>query len=202
MRLVGDHREPLALRRRQLAHGLEREGEGLDGADHDLLAAGQRLRQLAALAAALALDRRHHAGRALEVEERLLQLGVDHVAVGDHQHGVEQLLVLRVVQVGQEVRRPGDGVRLARAGRVLDQILAARPVRQHRGLQLARGVELVEAREDDLLDLLLLVPLGDEVAAEDLQPALPRPDLLPQVGRAMPAVSGSPGCPPRRRRPG
>ena len=51
------------------------------------------------------------------------------------------------------------------------------PSRQHRRLQLARGVELVEAREDDALDLLLLVPLGDQVAAEDLQPALalPRP---------------------------
>ena len=45
---------------------------------------------------------------------------------------VEHLLVLRVVQVGQEVRRPRDGVRLARAGRVLDQVLAARPVARAR----------------------------------------------------------------------
>ena len=158
--------------------------------------------QFAALAAALALDRRDHAGRALEVEDRLLQLRVDHVAVGDHQHRVEQLLVLRVVQVGQEVRRPRDGVRLARAGRVLDQVLAARPFRQHGGLQLARGVELVEAREDDLLDLLLLVLLGDQIAAQDLQPALALPDLFPEVGGAVPAVRVQRDCPPRRCRPG
>ena len=128
VRLVGDDGEALALRGRQLAHRFQRKGEGLDRADDDLLVAGQRLRQFAALAAAFALDRGDHAGGALEVEERLLQLRVDHVAVGDDQHGIEDLLVLRVVQLGKEVRRPGDGVGLARAGRVLDQILAARPL--------------------------------------------------------------------------
>ena len=152
--------------------------------------------QLAALAAALALDRRHHAGGALEIEDRFLQLRVDHVAVGHDQHGIEQLLVLRVVQVGQEVRGPGDGVGLARARRMLDQVLAARPFVQHGGLELARGVELVEAGEDDLLDLLLLVLLGDQVAAEDFEPAFPLPDLFPQVGGAMPAVRVHAGCRP------
>ena len=130
------------------------------------------------------------------------KLRVDHVAVGDHQHGVEELLVLRVVQVGQEVRRPGDGVGLARAGRVLDQVLAARPFRQHGGLQLPRGVELVKAGEDDLLDLLLLVLLGDEVAAEDFEPAFALPDLFPQIGGAVPAVRVRRDCRPRRCRPG
>ena len=72
--------------------------------------------------------------------------------------------------------------------------LRARPVREHGGLQLARDVELVVAREDDARDLLLLVALGDEVAAEDLEPALARPDLLPQVGGAV-ARRGSTGLP-------
>jgi hypothetical protein len=158
-------------------------------------------RPAGALAAFLALDGRDDAGRALEVEERLLELRVDDVAVGHHQHRVEDLLVLGVVQLGEEVRRPGDGVGLARARRVLDEVLAAGPVAQHRGLELAGHVELVEAREDEPDDLLLLVALGDEVAAEDLEPALARPDLLPQVRRAVPPA-GSPGCRRRRRRPG
>jgi hypothetical protein len=51
--------------------------------------------------------------------------------------------------------------------------------------------------EDDLLDLLLLVPLGDQVAPQDFQPAFPRPDRLPQVGRAVPArrFTGLPAAP-------
>ena len=124
--------------------------------------------------------------RALEVEDRLLQLAVDHVAVGDDDDGREQLLVRRVVQVGEEMRRPRDRVGLARAGRVLDQVFPARPFGEHGGAQLAGGVELVIAGEDQRLDLLLRVPLRDDVAAEDFEPAVALPDLLPQVARRMP----------------
>ena len=152
------------------------------------LVAGERRRQLAALAAPFALDRRDHAGRSFKVEDRFLQLRVDHVAVGHHQDGIEQLLVLRIVQVGQEVGGPRDRVGLARAGRMLNQVLAARPVVEHGGLELSGRVELMKPGEDDLLDLLLLVLLSDQVAAEDFEPALPLPDLLPQVGGAMAAV--------------
>ena len=76
-----------------------------------------------------ARDRGHHAAGALEIEERLLKLRVDHRAVRDHQHGIEDLLVLRVVQLGEEVGGPGDGVGLARAGRVLDRD-TCRPARR------------------------------------------------------------------------
>ena len=62
------------------------------------------------------------------------------------------------------------------------------PSVEHGRLELARHVELMEAGEDDLLDLLLLVPLGDEVAAEDFQPAFARPHLLPEIGRAVAAL--------------
>jgi hypothetical protein len=47
--LIGYHRQFLALRGRQLARRLQGEREGLDGAQHDLLAAGE----MAALAAVL-----------------------------------------------------------------------------------------------------------------------------------------------------
>ena len=43
---------------------------------------------------------------------------------------------------------------------MLDEILAARPVVEHGHLEFARHVELMEAGEDDLFDLLLLVALG------------------------------------------
>ena len=60
-------------------------------------------------------------------------------------------LSVGVVQLGEKVRGPGDGVRLARAGRVLDEILAARSVREHGHLQFARHVELMKPGENDLL---------------------------------------------------
>src|SRR5690349_8411210 len=71
---------------------------------------------------------------------------------------------------------------------MLDEVLSARPVLQDSGLQRAGRVELVVAREDDPRDLLLVVPLGDEVAAEDLQPAVTLPNALPEVGGAMAAI--------------
>ena len=65
---------------------------------------------------------------------------------------------------------------------MLDQVALPRPLRQHVGHELARGVELVVAREDHALELLLVVALADQVAVQDVEPALPRPDLFPQVG--------------------
>ncbi len=55
------------------------------------------------------------------------------------------------------VREPGDGVRLAAAGRVLDQVALARAVARRVRQELAHHVELVIARED--LQRLLLAGL-------------------------------------------
>ena len=71
---------------------------------------------------------------------------------------------------------------------MLDQVLAARPFLQHGGLQLARHIQLVVAGKDDPLHQFLLVALRDDVTAQNLQPAFPRPDLFPQVRRAVPAI--------------
>src|SRR5688572_1192977 len=87
-----------------------------------------------------------------------------------------------IVQLRQKVRGPRDGVRLPRPGRVLDQIPPAYAVPQYLRLQLPRHVELVIAGEDDVLDLLAVIALGDDVAPQDLQPALALPNLLPEVG--------------------
>jgi hypothetical protein len=48
---------------------------------------------------------------------------IDDVAVGDHEDRIEDLLLLCIVQVGKEVRGPGDRVGLTGASRVLDQVL-------------------------------------------------------------------------------
>ena len=181
MGLVGDHSEALALRGRQLLNRLQGEGEGLDGADNDLLAVRQGLSQLTALAARVALDGFHHTGGPLEIEQGVLQLAVDDIAVRHHNDRAEQLLVLVVVQFRQEVGGPGDGVGLARSGRVLDQELAPGALCPDGGLQLLRHVQLVIAREDDRLDLGLVL-LGDQITTQDFQPGVLGPDLFPQIG--------------------
>ena len=114
-------------------HGLERERESLDRADDDLLALRQRSSELPALAAAFALDGDDDALRAFEVEERILQLPVDHVAVGNDDDRREQLLVLGVVKVGEEMRGPGDRIGFARSGRMLNEVFAARAFLAHGG---------------------------------------------------------------------
>ena len=84
--------------------------------NYDLLRPRECRRQFFALAAVGPLDRGHDAGRSLEIEDRFLQLRVDDGAVRDDQHSVEDLFALGIVQVGQKMCGPGNGVRLARAG--------------------------------------------------------------------------------------
>ena len=91
------------------------------------------------------------------------------------------------MQLRQKVRRPRDAVRLPRTRRMLHQILPARPLRQHRALQFPRHLKLMIPRKNHPLHLPLLIPLRDQIAPQDFQPALPCPHLLPQIRRAMPA---------------
>src|SRR5260221_14420003 len=86
---------------------------------------------------------------------------------------------------GEKVGRPRDRVGLARACSVLDEILAAGTIMEYGRLEFPRDVKLMVPGKNDLGDLLLRVSLGDEVAAENLQPAIACPDLFPQIGRTV-----------------
>src|SRR5579862_4078065 len=127
MRLVGYNGEAFTVGSGKLLDRLEGKRKRLDGANNDLLAAGQSLRQLAAFASTLALDGRHHASRPREIEHSVLELCIEHIAVGDDEYRVEKLLSKVIMQVGKEVSGPGDRVRLARACRVLDEISTTGP---------------------------------------------------------------------------
>ena len=70
---------------------------------------------------------------------------------------------------------------------MLHEVPGTRSVGEHGRLQLACHIELMKTRKDDGLDLLLVVTLGDEVPAQDLEPAIARPHLLPEVRRAVAA---------------
>ena len=120
------HARALLLQRRERPGD---EGELLDGGDDDRRALGQGTGELLGVL----VDLLDHAGLVLELVDGRLQLLIEHAPVGDDDDRVKDLLVLGVVQAGQPVREPGNGVRLAGAGRVLDQIVPAR------AMDLARG---------------------------------------------------------------
>ena len=90
--------------------------------------------------------RRDHAGRVFELEDRLLELAVEDHAVGDHDHLVEDRLIVDPVERHQPMGEPGDGVRLARASRMLDEELCPASL-ACRCLQASDGIPLVIARE-------------------------------------------------------
>jgi len=78
----------------------------------------------------------------------LLQLGIQYGAVGDDDDRVENSLILVIMQRGQPVGGPGDGVGLAGAGAVLDQVFVPRPFGAGGGHQAVDGIPLVETGED------------------------------------------------------
>ena len=77
----------------------------------------------------------------------LLQLAVEDDPVGDHDDRAERVGAV-VLGLGELVGQPGDRVRLAAAGGVLDQVAAAGTVCFDVGEQPPYDVELVVAGED------------------------------------------------------
>ena len=114
------------------------------------------------------------------------------------------LLVLGVVERREPVGGQAIVLRLARAGRVLDEVRVTGSVRAGVGLELQHGVPLVVAGEDHALsrspsgDRSLRGPLDVDEAVQDVEPGVLAPDPLPQVARSC-GRSGSADCPSRGR---
>ena len=85
----------------------------------------------------------------------VLQLAVQHPAVGDNDDGLEDLLVVVIVQAGKPVGKPGDGVGLAGTGAVLNEIVLAGAVGLYIGQQLGHHIQLVVPGKDHPLGLYL-----------------------------------------------
>ena len=137
------------------------------------------------------VDGLHHALGVLDLVDGILQLAVEDAPVGDDHDAVEDLLVGGGVQAREAVREPRDAVRLAAARRVLDEVVAPRPVGAGRLDEPVDGVELVVAREDHRLALLraralrvldlLLAGLEEDIGPEDVEEALAFEHLAPEV---------------------
>lgn len=148
----------------------------------------------------------------VEARDRVLQLAVEYAPVGYDDHRVEQWLVVDEER-REPVRSPGDAVRLARASRVLYEVILAGAVRPDVGDDPPHGIELVVAGEDDALLLALhlsaepvllglLFDLQVEELVDDVEQAVLLKGYFPEVGDgiavwvgrvARPAVVSRPG---------
>ena len=176
MRLVDDDGEALALALDLLVD----HGELLQGRDDETSAAVDGVPQVGR--GLVLADGHDRAYGVVEARDGLLQLAVEHSAVGDDDHGVEQRGVIHE-EGCQAIGRPGDAVRLARPRRMLHKVVLARPVRAHVSDDLTHGVELVVTGEDDALllalhlvaariDLCLFLDLQVEELVDDVEQAV------------------------------
>ena len=185
MGLVDDDGEPLAL----VLHLVVYDGELLQGRDHE---ASPVVQGVAQVRRGLVLAYRHHAAYGVvEARDRVLQLAVEYAPVGDDDHRVEQWLVVDEER-REPVRSPGDAVRLARASRVLYEVVLAGAVRPDVGDDPPHGIELVVAGEDNALLLALHLPaelvlfrllldLQVEELVDDVEQAVLLKGNLPQM---------------------
>ena len=133
---------PACLRHLKQPSGDER--ELLQGGDDDRHRARERLGELARGL----VDALHHAALVLELVDGVLELLIEHDPIRDHDHGVEDTLVVGVVQGREPMGQPPDGVALAAAGGVLDEVVVARALPARRVHEHPHRLKLMVAGED------------------------------------------------------
>ena len=89
--------------------------------------------------------------RMVELVDRILQLAVKDAPVRNDDNGLEDLFIICIMKTAQAVGKPGDGIRFAGTGTVLDQIILPRTVDLHIREQLGHDIQLVVSREDHTL---------------------------------------------------
>ena len=116
---VRDDSEVLVCHSTLLRDRLENEGERLQGDDDDQLSTCQFLGEesgfgrFCCLADFIGIDRSDRPASAFDRLDSLLQLVVKDCPVGDHDNRVEDLGVGVIVEVGQPMSQPGNGVCLS-----------------------------------------------------------------------------------------
>ena len=186
--LIDDDRETLTLKP---LHAVDDVGEFLDCRGDDLRVAVQCDSEVGRVA--LVVHDADETGLVLQPQDGLLQLAVYNHAVCHDDHVIEDDLVVGVMQRGEPVRQPCDGVGLARTCAMLDEIVLRRPVLGHVVEELSNDVELVVAREDDILLLArlacqlvdLLLGFDKDEASDEVEDSVLLQNVLPHVGHAV-----------------
>ena len=147
MGLVHNNRKPLIAG----AHFFADNRELLEGSDDDTRPGLNGLPELLGVL----VDLLHHARHMIELIDGVLQLTIQHPAVGNDDDRLEDLLVVVIVQAGEPVSQPGNGVRLAGTGAVLNEIVLAGAIGLYIGQQLGHHIQLVIPGKDHPLGLHL-----------------------------------------------
>ena len=191
-RFLAGRRRLLRLRSRRVQQPAQHERELLQRGDDDPGAVDQRGGELPAVP----VDGFDHALGVLDLVDGVLELPVQHAAIGDDHDAVEDLAVLAVVEAREPVRQPGDAVGLAAPRGVLDQVAPAGALCARHGDELPHRVELVVAGEDQGLPgdpprpalavvRLLVLRLDEHEVAEDVEEALAFQHFLPEIAGAV-----------------
>ena len=160
---------------RDFVHLLIDHRELLERGDNDADAVVDGVPQI--LGSFVLADGLYRAERVIKAGDGLLQLGVQHRAVSDHNNAGEHRPIFVIVQGGQAVGCPGDGVGLAGTRGVLNQIVVPRAVCAHIGQKLAHHVQLMIAWEDQLF-----IFRGMDELLHNVHHAVLPEDILPEVG--------------------
>lgn len=83
-----------------------------------------------------------------ETTDGALELAIKDTSVANYNDGVEDTLVVRIMESGKAMSEPSDGVALAATRTVLDEIMLTCRVLAGMSDKLANGIELVVAWED------------------------------------------------------
>src|SRR6266516_212619 len=184
MGFVYNHGKAFSRQRADLIHD---HGKLLQRGDDDGLAIFKRLLQLVGGR----IDIFDHAEGLLELLYRLLELLIEHAAVGNDDDGIEYPLILYVMEDRELVSQPGDGIALATARAVFDQVTLSRPFCPRVRYQAAHGIELVVTREDQALlarlfpFVIVFLDLLNELL-DKVEHAGSRPDTIPLANAEKP----------------
>ena len=86
----------------------------------------------------------------LHTHDGFLELAVDHHTVSHDDDIIENDLIVGIVQGGQTVGQPCDGIGLTGTGAVLDQIILSGAIFLHIGQYTADDIQLVVARKNQV----------------------------------------------------
>ena len=184
MGLVNDDGKPLIFQPLHAVHDIRKL---LDGSGNDFCVTVEGNRQISGITFIV-----HHPdqpGFMFHAHNGFLELPVHYHTVGNDDDIVEDDLIVGIVERSQAVSQPSDGIGLTGTGTVLDQIILSGTVFPNIGEELTDDIQLVIAREDEVLRTLhfagfivhLFLDLYKDELADEVKHGILGQNILPHI---------------------